>query len=524
MHVRKRKNKSGSTSIFVVASKRFKNKKNPQTIMVKSFGSSKDSIEIDRLCNEASKFATSTKYTPFLRINNSDDIKSCNVKNIGFEHMFGEIFNKHFSKKDMNLDGVNHQILEELVLMRIANPASKLKTSKIASDFNCNELSINKIYKFMDKLTEDVIGKIKTHVFENTKKLLGSNSIHVLFYDLTTIYFENNTASDLKKIGFSKDGKSQHVQISLALSVTQHGLPVGYEIFPGNTYEGKTLIPVLNKLRKKHNTNDVTIIADSAMLNNYNLKELAEHNFGYIVSARVKNLSASLTERMMDENAYTKLNDDISFQRIVLKNNTLVLCHSKKRSEKDEYERSKTISRLKNFVGKSSKNTMRGSLKKPYVKLSQDSLVEFDEEKLLHAKKLDGYFGFYTNTSLEPNAVIAQYRGLWQVEQTFRIAKNNLEIRPVYHYKDRRIAAHFAICFLSLSLIRTVEYLLSQENQKISLEQLFQLLRKVQSVEILNKNQKFNILTDIPAELQSAYSALKISRPKVFSVQNFDLM
>ena len=515
MHVRKRINKSGSTSVFVVASKRIKGKKYPRAVVVKSFGSSKDINEINKLCLKAEEFAKSTKYTPFLRINNESDVDSCKSKNIGFSDLFGKIFDKYFP--------MNNSILKELVLMRIANPVSKLQTSKIAQGFNCNELSINKIYKFMDTMKDDVIDSIKNSIFSNTKKLLGNDDINVLFYDLTTIYFENNTETSIKKTGFSKDGKSQHVQISLALIVTEFGLPIGYEIFPGNTYEGKTLIPVLDKIRNKYKINNVTIIADSAMLNKVNLESLIENKFNYIVSARTKNLNKELAEQMLN-GEYSCLNDDIKYQIINLDNKRLVLCYSKERAIKDAYDRSITLKRLDKFLGKSINSSIRGSLKKPYVKLSNKSTLELDYKKLEDTKMFDGYFGFYTNTGLDAKNIIYQYRGLWQVEQTFRITKHNLSIRPVYHYKDRRISAHFAICFLSLALIRTVEFLLIKKEQKISLNDLNQLLKDVNLVEILNKNQKFNIVTDIPERLQSIYLALDIQKPKTFSFQNFDLL
>ena len=120
--------------------------------------------------------------------------------------------------------------------MRIVRPVSKLKTANIASSFGIEELSSNKIYKLMDVLDDKKIELIKKQVFKNTKELLGpSNQLRVLFYDLTTIYFETNSQTDLKEFGFSKDGKSQHVQISLAMIVTDRGLPIGYEIFKGNS-------------------------------------------------------------------------------------------------------------------------------------------------------------------------------------------------------------------------------------------------------------------------------------------------
>lgn len=517
MYVRTRKNKSGSTSVFVVASKRFKNKKHPRAIVVKSFGSSKDPEKIASLHEEASKFAKEKKYTPFLRINNAEDISSCKVKTIGFKDIHGSIFERYFA--NMQLNKVDHQILKELVLMRIAQPVSKLKTAEIAANFNFTGLTINKIYKFMDSLTENNIKKIKQYIFHNSRILLGANKLNVFFYDLTTIYFENNTSSELKKLGFSKDGKNQHVQISLALIVTEFGLPIGYEIFPGNTFEGKTLLPVLLKLRTDYKVENVTIVADSAMLSSTNLCKLEENGFDYIVAARVKNLKKTIASQLISPEGYTVLNEDISYKTIKLDSASLIACHSKKREQKDIYDREITLQRLERILGTSVKNKLRGSLKKPYVQLSKQSTIILDEEKLEEVKRFDGFFGFYTNKDTNAETVISQYRGLWQVEQTFRITKHNLAIRPVYHYKDRRINSHFAICFLALALIRTTEFLLAKANQQISPERLQQVLNQIKVTQITSKGQLFNITPDLPDEASQVYQALNINKPKKFLAQ-----
>lgn len=376
----------------------------------------------------------------------------------------------------------------------------------------------------MDKITGSVVANIKRQVFLNTQRLLVAKNIKVLFYDLTTIYFENNNASNLKALGFSKDGKSQHVQISLALIVTEFGLPVGYEIFPSNTYEGKTLLPTLLKLREDYKIQDIAIIADSAMLSSFNLNELTKHGFSYVVAARVKNLNATLTKELLCQDGYKELNGDIRYKNISLDNVQLIVCHSKKRAEKDDYERKITMRRLERFLGKSTKNIMRGSLKKPYIKLTKNSTIALDIEKLEQIKKFDGFFGFYTNTNASAATVIDQYRGLWQVEQTFRITKHNLSIRPVYHYKDRRILAHFAICYLALAAVRTAEYLLLRSGLRISVEGLHRLLQQINCIQIINKNQKFLITPNIPSEVNGIYSVLKIAKPKIFTSENTNLL
>jgi hypothetical protein len=130
-------------------------------MLVKSFGSSADPQKIATLYKEAQQFATSTKYMPFLRINNESDIEFSTIKNVGFEQVYGTILEKYFRIEELKLSKNNNEVLRELILMRIAKPVSKLRTSSIAASFNCNEISPNKIYKSMDKITGSVIANIK---------------------------------------------------------------------------------------------------------------------------------------------------------------------------------------------------------------------------------------------------------------------------------------------------------------------------------------------------------------------------
>jgi transposase len=403
--------------------------------------------------------------------------------------------------------------------MRIAQPVSKLRTSNLSSNYDIENMTPNKIYKLMDNLDDDAIESIKKHVWTNSKKLLGTDAIKIMFYDLTTIYFEANSRSELKEFGYSKDGKSQHVQISLALIVSQSGMPIGYEIFKGSSFEGATLIPTLNKLKAQYKIEDVTVVADSAMLSEANIKALIEHEFKFIVSARVKNMSAKLANQMIAEDDYIISGDDLKYKTIKLKDRDIVFCRSENRQRKDEYDRQKSLDKILKMVGKPVKSGLRGVLKKTFVKINkQESVLEIDEAKLEEHKRFDGYFGFISNTNLEASEIINQYRGLWQVEQSFRITKHNLKIRPVYHYVDRRIKAHFALCYLTLAVIRTLEYRLKLLNLYVPIEQLNTMLEQMKKISMTIGGQKCEILTDIPKELKFIFYGLNISLPKKYKV------
>jgi len=175
------------------------------------------------------------------------------------------------------------------------------------------------------------------------------------------------------------------------------------------------------------------------------------------------------------------------------------------------------LERIKKHLDSTNKDKLTSSLRKPYVKISKSS-IEIDFDKLEEVKKYDGFFGLQTNIEhADPSMLLVSYRGLWQIEQTFRITKTNLEIRPVFHYTSRRIKAHFAICYVALALIRHVEFILKRKGCHTPSEQLHLMLGTMRKTQIVNdKGKVFELLEDPPLELISIYQALNISWPRKF--------
>ena len=362
--------------------------------------------------------------------------------------------------------------------------------------------------EYLDFIGEnnDVISKI-----DPTQNLLfgTEQALDVLFYDLTTIYFEVNNQDELRDFGFSKDGKHHHVQIVLAVIVTHGGLPISYEIFQGNTYEGHTLIPTILELKKKYNITRIILVADSGLINKENIASLNEANWEYIIGARLKNSSKQILKAAFAEEGYINLNDDLKSKiynltkKNIITKDKLVIYYSAKRAKKDAYDRTLAVEKIKKHIGSSAKNKLAGSLRKPYVTLTEASHIDLDEEKLAATSKFDGYFAIQTNIKdCNPQDILDNYRGLYQIEQTFRISKYNLKIRPIFHYNPSRIKAHFAICYVALVLLRTLEFKTKQNNSYIPIEQLHELLLKVTTIKITNRdNKNFKITTNFPKEL-----------------------
>ncbi|MCD8573786.1 MAG: IS1634 family transposase [Gammaproteobacteria bacterium] len=465
-----------------------------------------------------------------LKIAADIDIKSCRSLNVGFTDVYGQCFDNIF-RSTLSLNSAAMAQLRHLVVMRIAQPASKRKTARVSSEYGI-ELNVDSIYKLMDKLNDKAIAQIKQAVYQHTTQVLEQKkeTIDILFYDLTTISFETCSQDELRDFGFSKDGKHQHVQIMLAVSVTKNGLLVDYQEFPGNCYEGHTLLPVINSMKLRYDIDKIVLVADAALMNKINLQELTEKNIQYVIAARIKNVKNDIKDKILDITAYKKLytihddqgvtQDDIQTQIIALPTgDSLVAYHSSKRARKDAHDREKDIEKIKKYIHSTAKSKLTSRLKKPYVKVDKSCKIEIDVEKLELQIKYDGFFALQTNVDhIDPKELLSTYRGLWQVEQTFRIAKSHLEIRPVFHYNPRRVKAHFALCYMALSLIRYVDFALRNHGLVFPCEQLYILLDRMRVVEIKNtKDERYELLEDPPPELPHVYHALKLTWRKKFS-------
>jgi transposase len=534
MFIRKKANKNGSYSILLLTGERIPGKKHVVSRMIKNFGTTSSKKEVDELIRQAELYKAQlkncvSKKIKSLKLNGDIDIASCCTYQPGFADIYGHLFQKTFNSLTLKPSLLNQ--LNDLVALRVAHPCSKRATTMQAENYGF-DLTLNSVYRFMDKLTLPIINMLRQAIYQQTVKLLSEQKrkVNILFYDLTTIYFETNTQDELRNFGFSKDGKYHHVQIMLAVIVTEDGLPIDYEEFRGNYYEGHTLIPVIDKIQRQYNVEKAVLVADAALMNKINLQELTDRGIKYVIAARIKNAKKDLKNTMFDLETYTHVSsshnsdgiieDNILAKKIQLKTGDwLVAYYSSKRARKDELDRQDDLEKIKNYLSSTGKNKLTTRLKKPYVVIRKDCAIEIDLEKLKLEQTYDGFFGFQTNMEdINPKELLKTYRGLWQVEQTFRIAKSNLEIRPIFHYTPQRIKAHFAICYIALALIRYAQFIINKSGLAISIDQLHTLIEKMCVIKIKNSdNNTFEITRDCPAELRIIYQIFNIPWRKRFT-------
>ena len=341
----------------------------------------------------------------------------------------------------------------------------------------------------------------------------------MIFYDATTIYFESFEEDELKRNGFSKDHKHNQPQVLLALMVTTDGLPVDYEIFKGGTYEGHTLIPALARIREKYDIEKVVFVADSAMFLKDNIKSLENlegHNFSYIVGARLKNMSSVLKDKILDSRNYRKIKKDYYVVDIPDGKRRIVVSYSERRAAKDANERKRAIAKLMAKLDRSAsaKSHLSNHGYRKYLKVEGKLKVSLDEERIALDARWDGLHGVVTNSDMVPIEILSKYNELWNVEAAFRVTKHDLKVRPVYHWKPRRIAAHIAICFAAYALVKHLEYRVRLQYKKLSIEKIRYSLMKVQTSILFDSHKRirYGLPSRMKRDARKIYNILDIKR------------
>ena len=397
-------------------------------------------------------------------------------------------------------------------MARIANPNSKRGTvADLADDFGIG-ISLDSVYRMMDAIEYSVIDKARLLAHQSAKKLLGDD-INLLFYDCTTLYFESFTEDELKKNGYSKDMKFNQPQVVLGLLITSEGLPVGYEVFPGNQFEGATLEVIIPDIVKKYNLKRVIFTADSAMLNKKNLDYLEESGLEYIVAARLRNLTEKWKQTVTKTNSYLAIANSNGYEKLRSfdygKGRKLIVTYSRKLANKNKYDRDKAIEKLRK---KLEKNSQASSLisnygYKKFLKITGNSKVLLDEDKYAKAGEFDGLHGVITNVKdLSESQIISHYHSLWQIEECFRISKHDLKIRPIYHWTPKRIKAHIMICFLALVCVRHLSYRVKLRFEAMSTARMANALNHIQ-LSILN-DKKTNCRYALPSRFNEDASKI----------------
>jgi len=476
MFVRKKRNKSGVISIQVI------DKSSGKYKLIKTIGSSDNEEEVNRLHEQGLEYVKHYQGQQSIdfSVNDFKNTVKQSIKNIaidGINLLLGKIYT------DIGFDQVKNELLRPLVLIRLSHPASKLKTSKHLKRYFSIDIKEDRIYRFLDTLYKDHKEELQEISFNHTKKVL-EGVISVVFYDVTTIYFQIDDEDELRKRGFSKEGRHQNPQIVLGLLVGINGYPLAYEIHQGNKFEGHTMLPIIDAFKEKYGIDKLVVIADSGLLSSTNVKELQDKGYEFILGARIKNESKSVKDKILSLDFEDKTSEFIDKEDGL----KLVVGYTESRAKKDKYNRERGLQKLEQRVksGKLTKSSINNRGYNKYLKLEGDVNISIDHAKYNQDAVWDGLKGYLTNTDLSKEDIINNYGQLWKIENAFRVSKHDLKIRPIYHRLQQRIEAHITINFVAYKIYKELERQLKEKQAVFGCEQAIDIAKTIYGVEIKN--------------------------------------
>jgi len=499
MHVRQKRNRSGSVSVIVV------DKSGGRYREVHTVGIAREESEIEPLVKEGREWIRRHKlerqpeldlYGEERRILESEmemtERLISNIDNIllnGTELILDRVFDR------IGFNKIGDEVFRKLVQSRLSYPASKAATVEYLKNYYDEDLDLSRIYRYLDKLNDRHKEQVQDISVRHTMEVLGGH-IGVMFYDVTTLYFETDRQDDLRKTGFSKEGRHSNPQIILGLLVSLDGYPLAYCIHEGNKYEGHTMLPVIREFVAKYNLDDFIVVADSGLMTGANISDLEADGCRYIIGSRIKNEAEDVKRRILSFDKVNGAMNEIDKGG----GRRLLVGYSENRARKDAHNREKGIRRLEKAyrAGRLNKENINRRGYNKFLDMDGNTAVTINYERIQEDARWDGLKGYLTNTDIPTEDVVAAYHNLWNVERAFRIAKSKIEIRPMFHFTRRRIEAHICICFVALKVYKELERLLKLSGIQMSVDKVLNMAKTVTTISIYLPENKTHIIRTMP--------------------------
>lgn len=488
MFYRRRLNASGSYSVQVMEKRDGRNK------VVATIGFGRSEEELLLLERQAQDYIdsyggqTSLSFSGRAGHNLVEQLQSADISGrlIGPELFLGPLYD------EIGFNQIEEPLLRHLVIGRICFPGSKLRTARYLSRYLGEPVDVSRIFRLMDRVQNTHQAQAEKISLEHTRQLLGQTP-RLVFYDVTTLYFEAAQPDELRISGFSKDGKHQQPQVVLGLLVSEQGYPLAYQMFKGDTYEGGTLLEVLKRFKALLATEQLVVIADSGLLSKTNQQALEEAAEQYILGARIKSLPRLLTEQIL--RAQYQEGQPKVYQLGL--GRRLIISYSEARAKKDAANRTRGLERLAKAVksGRLTKDNLNKRGYNKFLRLEGEVSVSLDQAKIDQEKLWDGLKGYITTTSLPPKDILTHYGQLWQIEKAFRISKSDLQMRPMYHFVRRRIEAHLCIAFCAYKVYKEAERQLRVKKSDLSVERLIEAIGTIMEIKIDLKQEDVPVIT-----------------------------
>lgn len=448
-------------------------------------------------------------------LNDKLGVNETNRKNYGHiipSYIYHELEIDRFldnARRHQNFEYNSESIMRLLVYTRLLYGGSKRNSFQLKDTlFDKYDMSIYDVYHCLDHFN-DISEKLQHHLHEQIIKKYNRKT-DLVYYDVTNFYFESDVSDELRKRGYSKEGKKKPI-VQMGLMMDNMGLPISYKMFPGNTHDSQTLMPALTTLKKQFKIGRIITVADKGLNSGDNIAYNSALGDGYIYSKGIRGASADFKKWVINQDNYIisssgfkmksqvvydhpiKITDEVigkkKKKKTVLVDQKFIVFYSEKYAKRAKHKRAEVIEKAQMMIKYPSKynaildkgaasyvSNLKFDKETGEIKESTKQHLVLDEERIKEEELYDGYYALVTSELDMPDSdVIEKYRGLWKIEESFKITKRTISTRPIRHTLDTRINAHFLICFISLLIGRIIELRL---DKKYTIDKITKTLEK----------------------------------------------
>jgi hypothetical protein len=364
--------------------------------------------------------------------------------------------------------------------------------------------------------------KIEEELFDQRRDLFSA--IDLVFFDTTSIYFEGEGGDEIGQHGQSKDHRPDLPQMVVGLVLDVHGWPLCCELWPGNTADVTTLLPVVNRLRQRFRVRRVTIVADRGMISAETITALESEamDCDYILGARMRAVKEVSERVLADRGRYQEVTPErqgskdpspLKVKEVVIEDRRYIVCLNEEQRRKDAADRKAIVEHLRKQLKRGDKDLIGNKGYRKYLQATEGEHFTMDEEKVKEEARYDGKWVLQTNLDDEPEILALAYKELWMVETMFRTMKSILETRPIYHKRDETIRGHVFCSFLALLLKRTLEQGLAEKGETWEWAEIVRGLDNLHEVEALFQGKRFVFRSQVIGAAHKAFMAAGVALP-----------
>jgi len=420
------------------------------------------------------------------------------------------------------------------VLHRLFNPGSDRSCDRWHRDYlihGVDNLSLHHLYRAMAFLGEEIEDqKDRTFSPRTTKDIVEEELFHrrldlftpldIVFFDTTSLYFEGQ-GGDIGELGHSKDNRPDLNQMIVGVVLDKEGNPVCSEMWPGNTADVKTLVPVIERLKCRFPIGQLCIVADRGMISATTLIYLEKEKIPYILGARMRKVReikddvlsrAGRYREVHQEGASSKDPSPLKVKEVLVDDRRYIVCLNERQARKDAADRQSIIDALTEKLKSSPKSLVGNKGFRKYLSMDRDA-VSLDERKIKEESRFDGKWVLKTNTGLRAEQVALKYKELWQVEQAFRDMKAVLDTRPIFHQRNETIRGHVFCSFLALVLIKELYRRLEKAGHDFEWADIAQDLSALEEITLEDKGRTLAIRSACKGTCGKVFQAVGVAMP-----------